>query len=197
MNNHDDDGDALGVCLSREKAYLSTIATLKREILRLENSIGKPQNPHYATDDRLRFAVLDPSVELEIIDLRVKLLERDLEAQNLRDYLTEGSSFESGTEVLHKLRGKIRKLAKENRVVATVLYEERTQPQRIALNSQEKQLLFCYEQLKSIWELLCDIWEDEDCIKQLCNETAIVVAENKDLRKELEQLQKGLHDEMA
>lgn len=181
--------DPLSICSSREKAYVTAIATLRREISKLQESVGVPHYPHYATDDRLRYVVLDPAVALEIIDLRVKLLERSQEAQSLRDSLTEGSSFESGANTLQLIREKIRKLAKENRVIATVLYEERSQPQLISNRSQEKQLQFCYEQLKAMWELLCEIWEDEECIKQICDETAMVVEENKELWKQLKQIQ--------
>lgn len=177
---------SIAACLSREKAYLTAISVLKREIFSVQQSISSQNKLHDSANDKLRTIYVDPTVQLEIIDLRLKLVERDQEIKRLMDQLNEGTlARESGEGLLGKLRDKLRKLTEENKQLATLLAEDRLQPLQIKTSGQQKQLEFCRDQLRNLWELLEELWDDER-IQQVCKQLAEVTRENSLLKQSLE-----------
>eukprot|EP00923_Selenidium_pygospionis_P045206 GHVN01078004.1.p1 GENE.GHVN01078004.1~~GHVN01078004.1.p1 ORF type:complete len:181 (+),score=29.69 GHVN01078004.1:83-625(+) len=161
--------------LAREKAYLSAIALVKREILDAKQAVPAPTQVHETSHGKLKTIYVDPTIGLEIVDLRLKLAERDDEIQSLKNQLNEGTKPRDrgeGRFALAKLRDKLRKLTEENQSFS-VLLAERNQPLQLNCSTQQKQDEYWAQQLRTLYELTSELTEEEEQLQQMSHELTV------------------------
>lgn len=146
----------------REFLYVSQITTLQHELHSQQNVSLAPSffnsacvpapfelSPAVYHDISAvgHNALLDPTVNLEIRELRLKLFEQANELQKTKDEL-RASSFSADSVMGRRLINKCKALQEENTDIGKMLLETNLQPLQIQIGILQKQLAFFKQQLK-------------------------------------------------
>lgn len=144
----------------RELMYVYTINRLNKELQ--EKTLPSPVTVNSA--DRL---LLDPAVNLEIRELRLKLAEREAEVQKLKNEL-RSATFTADSVMGLRLINKCRSLQEENADIGRMLLETQLLPLQQQVGILEKRLSFFKGQLLTLHEVNSELdRENQNLVRQV------------------------------
>lgn len=119
------------------------------------------RNHHEVAENQLITAIVDPTVNLEIKELRLKLYDKEEEIRKLRDEL-QASNFAGDSVMGRRLINKCKALQEENHDLGKLLAEDRLQPLQMQIASLQKQINFHKHHMKQLWDLNADLDEENE-----------------------------------
>jgi len=149
----------------REYMYIAQICTLQKKLIQLQQTIPDWRNEHDVVDCQMRRAIVDPTVNLEIKELRTKLFEKDQEIRKLKGEL-QAANFSTDSTMGRKLINKCKALQEENNDLGKLLAEERLQPLQMQIAALQKQQNVYKHHLKQIYELNKELDEENETLTQ-------------------------------
>ncbi|ANQ11166.1 Uncharacterized protein PCOAH_00053770 [Plasmodium coatneyi] len=174
--------DHLSEFKKREHVYLACISSLEKEICQTHTYLNEWRNMHMYEDEEgkaskddlmninsLRNLLIDPSINLEIKELRQKIYEVT-KKWNLAEEKLQGFNFDAQSSAGQRLISKCKKLQDENYELGKTLEENTLQPLSIQIINMKEQMLFYKNELKILKELNADIDEDNELLSQQLGE---------------------------
>ncbi|CAD7967034.1 unnamed protein product [Amoebophrya sp. A120] len=150
----------------REHAYLAKLAEKEREIQKYKQIANDVQNRFEDNFEKtsLRFAMVDPAVNMEILRLRQKIRSQDEEIDALKMEL-KATQFKPTSISGQKLMKKCRALLEENQSLGRQISEGPIQDLLVALGSERQTVKQLKEKLKQSETARLEL--DNEC-ERLC-----------------------------
>ncbi|PFH36527.1 hypothetical protein BESB_047190 [Besnoitia besnoiti] len=179
----------------RECLQLSLIASLEAELAETRTAVTDYRACHEVVNNRLRTAVLDPAVSLEIKTLRQKLFDTETLLRRAKEQLA-AQNFSGQSVVGQRLINKCKTLQEENNELGRSLAETHLQPLTIEVAGLKKHVAFLRGELRQLRELNSDMDRDNETmalqLQELSTAVAGVTAERNQLQQEVTSLREQL-----
>ncbi|SCM26783.1 conserved Plasmodium protein, unknown function [Plasmodium berghei] len=192
----------------REHVYLACISSLEKEICQFHTYLNEWRSMHMYEDEdgksskdiininSLRNILIDPSINLEIKELRQKIYEITRKC-NIAEEKLQGCTFDAQATAGQRLINKCKKLQDENYELGKTLEENTLQPISIQIINLKQQISFYKNELKALKELNVDIDEDNELLSQqladLTKKYTKIAEQNNKLEKKNTRLNKYIN----
>ncbi|CBZ51514.1 conserved hypothetical protein [Neospora caninum Liverpool] len=179
----------------REHLQLSLIASLEAQLAETRANVTAYRACHDVVNNRLRTAVLDPAVSMEIKTLRQKLFDTETLFRRAKEQLA-AQNFSGQSVMGQRLINKCKTLQEENNELGRSLAETHLQPLTIEVAGLKKHVAFLRGELRQLRELNSDMDRDNETmalqLQELSTTVAGVTAERDQLQQEVASLREQL-----
>ncbi|KAF8819976.1 hypothetical protein IE077_000593 [Cardiosporidium cionae] len=153
----------------REFALLSYISALERELEKTRFLVKDWRDNHEIEDNQLRTVIVDPTINLEIKELRQRLFEKDILLKKSKEDLN-AQNFNPQSVVGQRLVKKCKTLLDENDELGKTISESRLQPLSIFISNLKKYIHALKVEMTQLRELNFDMDADNDALTSQLSE---------------------------